>query len=115
MASIIIYGIANCDTVLKTMQWFRKEQVPFLFHDFRKDGIGETLLKEWVSKAGWQQVLNLRSRNLKEMTKGQLPANEKEAIKCMLIDPSVIKRPVLVTDSVLHFGYNEKIFQTIKK
>jgi arsenate reductase-like glutaredoxin family protein len=49
------------------------------------------------------------------MTKGQLPANEKEAIKCMLIDPSVIKRPVLVTDSVLHFGYNEKIFQTIKK
>jgi len=34
-----IYGIKNCGSVKKALEWFVARDLPFEFHDFRKEGI----------------------------------------------------------------------------
>jgi len=34
---IHIYGIPNCDTVKKSLDWLKKNKVEFTFHDFKKE------------------------------------------------------------------------------
>ena len=36
---IILYGIANCDTVKKARAWLSARSVQYQFHDFKKHGV----------------------------------------------------------------------------
>ena len=42
MNKIIIYGIPNCDTIKKTLDWFKKNKIEFQFRDYKKEGITKT-------------------------------------------------------------------------
>ena len=39
-----IYGIKNCGSVKKALEWFVARDLPFEFHDVRKEGIDPCLL-----------------------------------------------------------------------
>lgn len=41
----VVYGIPNCDTVKKARTWLDDHDVAFDFHDFRKDGLTEAVVK----------------------------------------------------------------------
>ena len=43
-----VYGIPNCDTVKKALAWLKENDVAFEFHDFKKEGVSENKLKEWL-------------------------------------------------------------------
>jgi arsenate reductase len=47
--SITLFGIKNCDTIKKARTWLEAHQVEYRFHDFRADGLTETLLDQWIS------------------------------------------------------------------
>ena len=36
-----IYGIKNCDTVKKALNWLLENQIEYQFCDYKKDGIDE--------------------------------------------------------------------------
>jgi len=94
--SITIYGIKNCDTMKKAFAWLDKHGADYEFHDYKKAGIDRSLLERWSKKVGWETLLNRAG-----MTFRKLPDKEKEglteskAMKIMLAQPSIIKRPVL--------------------
>jgi Spx/MgsR family transcriptional regulator len=94
--SIIMYGIKNCDTMKKARAWMDKHGVDYQFHDYKIAGIERDRLETWVRKAGWETLLNRAGTTFRK-----LPDKEKEgltqakAIKLMLAQPSMIKRPVL--------------------
>ena len=57
---------------------------------------------------GWEVILNKRGttwRKLDDKTKNSV--TEASAIKIMLDNPSIIKRPVLVSNDLLLVGFNE--------
>lgn len=60
MAVPTLYGIPNCDTVRKARKWLEAHGVDYSFHDFRKQGLDEKLLKRWVGELGWEVLLNTR-------------------------------------------------------
>ena len=39
-----MYGIKNCDTIKKARKWLDDNHIPYVFHDYRKDGLKEALL-----------------------------------------------------------------------
>ena len=43
MDKIIVYGIANCDTIKKTLDWYKKNNISVEFHDYKKIGIAQTI------------------------------------------------------------------------
>ena len=49
--SVTIYGIPNCDSVKKAREWFDVHGISYTFHDYKKQGVPEALLRQWV-KAG---------------------------------------------------------------
>jgi arsenate reductase len=105
-----IYGIPNCNTVKKTLDWFRLHEIDFEFHDFKKLGIDRLKLEEWSGHLGWEALLNKRGTTWKLLSPEiQNSITSKEsAFKLMQEKVSVIKRPVIETglDSVL-LGFNE--------
>ena len=93
---LTIYGIKNCDTMKKACAWLDKHGVEYAFHDYKVSGIDRGKLEGWAKKAGWETLLNKAGttfRKLPDADKATL--TEAKAIKLMLAQPSIIKRPVL--------------------
>ena len=111
---ITLYGIPNCDTIKKARSWLDKNKIDYQFHDYKKMGVPEKQLKQWVKQSGWEILLNKRGttwRKLDETTKQSV--NQKSAIKIMLDNPSIIKRPVLDADGKITVGFTESEYKAI--
>lgn len=115
MNKIIVYGIPNCDTIRKTLDWYRKRNIAVEFHDFKKLGITKEKLTWWCKKVGWEVLLNKKSTTWRSLTveEQQKVTGEKAAIQLMMEYTSVIKRPVIeINDNVL-VGFNETKYNEI--
>ena len=112
-----IYGIKNCDTVKKARRWLEANGVDYRFHDIRSDGLDQSDLKTWMKTLDWETLLNRRGttwRQLPESARQNI--NQASAIKIMLENPAIIKRPVLEFNNKLYLGFSsasyKDIFQT---
>ncbi len=114
---ITVYGIPNCDTTKKARRWLDDNGVEYTFHDYKKLGVPAQKLTRWVKQAGWEAVLNKRGttwRKLDDSLKHHIDA--KAAIKIMLDNPSIIKRPVLEAGKTLLIGFQPDDYrQLIRK
>jgi len=114
---ITLYGIPNCDTMKKARAWLAEHGIDYEFHNYKKVGIDEKMLRTWVKELGWEPLLNTRGmmwRKVPQNVKDSI--DEPSAIALMLETPSIIKRPVLDTGKERHVGFKpehyEKIFKT---
>ena len=93
---ITLYGIKNCDTMKKARAWLDKAGVDYAFHDYKSAGIEKDRLEKWAKKAGWETIINRAGLTFKKLPdKDKEGLSEAKAIKLMLAQPSMIKRPVL--------------------
>ena len=113
MATITVYGIPNCDTIKKTIDWCKKNKLQIIFHDYKKEGISKEKLIAWCKVTGWEILLNKKST-----TWGSLSAagqnnisNQSSAIQLMKQQTSIIKRPVIEFNEKLFVGFDEKKLQ----
>jgi len=91
-----IYGIKNCDTMKKARTWLEDHKVQHAFHDYKASGIDKATLEGWASKVGWEALLNKAGTTFRKLPdKDKEGLTEAKAIKLMLAQPSMIKRPVL--------------------
>ena len=106
-----LYGIPNCDTVRKARTWLDQQGVAYVFHDYRKAGIDRPRLEQWVAEHGWQTVLNRAGttfRGLPDADKADLDSDK--AVRLMLAQPSMIKRPVLDLGARTLVGFTPGIY-----
>lgn len=102
-----LYGIKNCDTVKKARKWLDDNGIAYDFHDFKKDGLDETLLARWEQAIGWEALINKRGttwRKLPEELRDTIGAQTAHEI--MLDNPSIIKRPVVESGDNVSVGFN---------
>lgn len=94
--SLTIYGIKNCDTMKKARAFLDKRGVEYAFHDYKAAGIARAKLEGWAKKVGWETLLNKAGTTFRKLLdKDKEGLTESKAIKLMLAQPSIIKRPVL--------------------
>jgi Spx/MgsR family transcriptional regulator len=102
-----LYGIKNCDTIKKARKWLESQSIDYHFHDFRQDGLDEKLLRGWVQELGWETLVNKRSTTWKQLGASTRDTmTEASAVKTMLENPTLIKRPVLDMGSQRHVGFS---------
>ena len=113
MATIIIYGIPNCDTIKKTMDWFKKSKLETVFHDYKKEGITKEKLTAWCKQVGWEILLNKKSTTWRSLSPEEQSkiTSQASAIQLMKMQTSIIKRPVIEVDGKLLVGFDEKNIQ----
>ncbi len=104
--SVTVFGIANCDSVKKVRTFLAERGISYTFHDYKKQGVPETQLREWVSAKGWEVLLKRNGttwRSLDENIKAAV-VNAEAAIALMMSNPSTIKRPVVVSGETTVVG-----------
>ncbi|ABD81865.1 ArsC family reductase [Saccharophagus degradans] len=110
----VLYGIKNCDTVKKARKWLDANNIEYVFHDFRSDGLHANQLKKWFSQADITTVVNKRSTTWKQLDHADqqaLEAGHGQAI--IMANPTLIKRPVLELNGEVTFGFKPEHYQTI--
>lgn len=109
-----IYGIKNCNTVKKALDWLNENKIAYEFHDFKKEGVAESKLKEWSSELGWEPLLNKRGTTWKQVDPEvqKTITSEQAAFKLMQEKTSIIKRPVLETDKGVLLGFDEETYKS---
>ncbi len=111
---IDVYGIKNCNTMKKALNWLDSQGLDYQFHDFKKEGVDEATLKQWETKVSWEQLINKKGLTWRGLTD-----EEKLAVKdatsanaLMKQKTSLIKRPVIAKGGeLLTLGFDEEIYQ----
>lgn len=110
-----VYGIRNCDTMKKARAWLESHGVPHEFHDYKVSGISAGKLAAWTKQVGWEALLNRAGttfRKLPDAAKANL--TESKAIRLMLEQPSMIRRPVLERGRTLLVGFQPDKYAALK-
>ena len=102
-----IYGIKNCDTMKKAMNWLAENGIAYEFIDYKKAGVAEANLPDWAARAGWERLLNTRGLMWKKLSDDERAAvDARKALQLMAQYPALIKRPVLDTGAELIVGFS---------
>jgi Spx/MgsR family transcriptional regulator len=110
---MIVYGITNCNTVKKALDWLKANNVAYEFHDFKKLGISAEKLNEWDKKVGYERFLNKQGLTWKQLdpeVKNSVKTKD-DAIKLMQQKTNMIKRPVIEHGGCLIFGFDAEMYQ----
>jgi arsenate reductase-like glutaredoxin family protein len=59
--ALTLSGIPNCDTVKKARTWLTEQGIDYVFHDYKKEGIGRQLINLTKEKVGNQSMVLLLS------------------------------------------------------
>ncbi|HEY8191434.1 MAG TPA: ArsC family reductase [Alphaproteobacteria bacterium] len=111
---ITVYGIKNCDTMTKAFAWLERRKIAYVFHDYKKSGGDEAILKKAIAQHGWEEVINRKGttwRGLPNRVKEAM--NESKALAAALENPSLIRRPLLVQDGAIYLGFDERGYDAI--
>lgn len=103
-----IYGIKNCNTVKKALTWLDEHNIPYTFHDFKKEGVSLAKLESWEQKIGWEPLVNKRGTTWRQLSQEAQNAviDAASANALMQEKTSVIKRPVVESPAGVILGFN---------
>ncbi len=111
---LTIYGISNCDTVKKAKKWLESHDLPYQFHDYKKQGCSPDLVKEFARHFSIEQLINKRGTTWRSLSNAEQtnlePAN---AVILMSSNPSLIKRPILHHKQRWLIGFSEDNYQQL--
>ena len=111
-----LFGIPNCNTVKKARDWLTAHNIAYEFHDFKKNGVTQSLLEAWLNQQPWEKLVNragMTWRNLSDAEKAAV-IDAPSATKLMLEKSSVIKRPILVQDGkIVCLGFTEAAYKEL--
>jgi Spx/MgsR family transcriptional regulator len=108
-----VYGIPNCNTVKKALDWLNANKIAYEFHDYKKKGISTAKLKTWSTQIGWEKLVNKKAtwNQLDEAIKACI-TNETAAVDLLAEKPSIIKRPLIEKDGkVITLGFDESEYE----
>ena len=114
MSALKLYGIPNCNTVKKARDWLESNRIAYEFHDFKKQGVSQQLLENWLAQIPHEKLINragLTWRGLDDNTKAGIVDNA-SAITLMQAKTSVIKRPIVEKNGkILCLGFDEATYK----
>ena len=112
--SVTLYGIKNCDTMKKARAWLEARGVAYEFHDYKTAGIDRATLEAWAKQVGWETLLNRAGTTFRKLPEAEREnLSEKKAIALMLVQPSMIKRPVLSVKGRLTVGFKPETYAKV--
>jgi Spx/MgsR family transcriptional regulator len=118
MQVLILYGIPNCSTVKKARDWLEINHIAYEFHDFKKQGVSQQLLKNWLAQIPHEKLINragLTWRGLQDSVKEGI-VDDVSAMALMQEKTSVIKRPIVEKNGkIIALGFSEADYKAIFK
>lgn len=95
-----VYGIPNCGTCKKAMQWLQTEGIPYEFINTREQPPTEDQLQAWVQALGSRAMRNTSGQSYRALGEQRDTMTDPQWIEAFAQDPMLIKRPLFVKDGV---------------
>jgi len=100
----------------KARNWLDENGIAFEFHDYKKSGADADILKRGFEIHGWDKIINRRGTTWRKLPKEMQENMDAEtALQAALDNPSLIKRPLLVSDDLFMVGFDEELWKTLPK
>lgn len=113
MADTRVYGLNNCDTCRKARKWLDAKGVAHEFIDYRAQPASAEMLSAWAAGVGgWEKLVNRSSTTWRALPESdKVPANDAQWLALVSANPTLVKRPVLVTaDGAVSVGFSESVW-----
>ena len=102
-----VFVLKTCQSCKKALAWLEEQNIAFTAHDVRADGLTRDVVAPIVQSLGWEKAVNRRSttwRNLSEADRDRLDADK--ATTLIVDNPTLMKRPVFVTEQEVMAGFD---------
>ena len=110
MARLTFYTKPTCTTCRNAKSFLEAVGVELEAVDINRDTPAREFLEEHIDEQRFLDFVSTRSPVFKTRP---LPQSKREAIDLMLRNPNLIKRPVLVKDGRVIFGFDRKAYAEV--
>ena len=99
----------------KAFDWLTENNVPYEFYDYKKTGISENKIQDWLTQKPWDALINRAGTTWKKLSEEEKATDEISATKLMMEKPSMIKRPIIENNKIVVMGFNVDTYEQIFK
>ena len=103
----------------KAMKWLTANNIKFEFHNYKESGISPDVLTIWLKHISTDKLINTKSatyRALPESDRQKALSSNAEAIKVMMDNNSIIKRPLIdLGNNTYLLGWDEKVIAQLQE
>lgn len=109
-----VYGIKNCNTVKKAIDWLNQHNKEYVFHDYKKEPATLEQLEKWEKQVSWEQLVNKKGTTWRKLSPEEqaLVTNAETANQVLLKNNSMIKRPLIEGYKGILLGFDEEEYKT---
>ena len=116
MSSITLYGISNCDTIKKTRKFLQERDIAYKFHDYRKDGATDALIRKFLQQYSAEELINRRGTTWRALSDAEKALAEGRQVNKLLGKyPALVKRPLLSKGKHWQLGFDPAAMETFIK
>ena len=106
-----LYGIRNCDSCRRALQWLKSRGADHEFHDLREAQLSRGQLDDWLASQHGPSLINRRSTTWRGLTEDECAfTSDNEAIELLVNNPTLIQRPVLEHDGKLLMNFSDTTY-----
>ncbi|WP_414500922.1 Spx/MgsR family RNA polymerase-binding regulatory protein [Zymobacter sp. IVIA_12111.31 C1] len=115
-----LYGLKQCDSCRKARRLLDELGVTYRFIDLRADAtdaeglLDSALLAHFMATVPWETLLNRRSTTWRQLDAADREALDADKARALLRQhPTLLKRPLLVTDSDVIVGIDDARYSAL--
>jgi arsenate reductase len=98
MSSLTLYGIPQCGTCKKALQWLDDRQIPYTFINLKEHPPDPETIATWVQTLGSKPLRNTSGQSYRALGTERQTWTEEQWIAAFAQDAMLLKRPVVVKD-----------------
>ncbi|BDA73180.1 hypothetical protein CAL7716_073460 [Calothrix sp. PCC 7716] len=111
--SIEVYGIPNCGTCKKALQWLQTNEIEYEFINTKESPPARQLIESWVKSLGSLPMRNTSGQSYRALGEERKTWSDEQWIEAFAQDTMLLKRPLFVKEETAVMvgfkGTNEEI------
>jgi len=113
---IVIYTSPGCASCRKVRAWLKEHNLKFVEKNIFTTMLNEKEIKYLLSRTdnGSDDLISKRSKIIQENHIDIDSMTTDELVKFIVNNPSILKRPIIIDDKNMQFGYDQEEIETFK-
>jgi len=107
--TIQVYGIPNCGTCKKALQWLDDNNIKYDFINTKENPPSREMIQSWVEKLGSKPMRNTSGQSYRALGEIKQTWTDEQWIDAFAKDAMLLKRPLFVKNgTAVLVGFREK-------
>ncbi|MCF0259954.1 MAG: transcriptional regulator Spx [Erysipelotrichaceae bacterium] len=106
---VIIYTSPGCPGCRKAKKWMKENHISFAEKNIFSNILKEAEIKYLLSRCenGTEDIISTRSKAFQNLNRDINDLSVRELVKFIRDNPSVLKRPIMLTEKAMVIGYDK--------